>query len=140
MSERITERALPRLAVAVLVVLACTTSGAEQLLVDPTRPAGWNPGQAVEEPGMEGDSATMVLQAIFSSGGGRSAVINGTRVRVGDHLAGGEVIEIGHNHVSVRNDAAVVELRVGIAPVKTPTGPDAAVASSLVERAGGPMR
>ena len=96
------------------------TADTADVLVDPTRPRGWQaPVASPEGPG-ESSPTTLKLQGTFSTAGRRSAVINGRRVAVGDRVSGAEVVEIGKDRVVVEVDGETVELAREIPAIKSP--------------------
>lgn len=74
-----------------LMLLAIAVNAEE--LVDPTRPLM---AQTVFEDVAEvpEQNVDLVIQAVFSSAKGRSAMINGLRYRPGDQLAGSTILDI----------------------------------------------
>jgi hypothetical protein len=106
-----------------LLVVLCATGkvwadgGAE--LRDPTRPSGWQVPQAGGN--ADGDGAqALKLQGTFNVGGLRSALVNGQRVRVGDLVAGAEVVDIRADKVVLDLNGERRELMAGVFPVKHP--------------------
>jgi hypothetical protein len=97
--------------------LVCAEDAAA--LRDPTRPSGWQiqpPGEGADGDGVQ----ELKLQATFNVGGSRSALVNGQRVRVGDVVAGAEVIAIRADKVVLDMNGERRELLAGVLPVKQP--------------------
>lgn len=83
---------------------------AEEALSDPTRP----PAAALVSPAAPDttapERADMTLQAIVEAAGRRVAVVNGTRVEVGERVAGARILAIGSNHVRLQRADETIDL------------------------------
>lgn len=96
------------------------TAEAADVLVDPTRPRGWQAPAARPEGQGESAAVPLKLQGTFRAAGRRSAVINGQRVAVGDRVSGAEVVEIGKDRVVLEVDGDTVELARKVPAIKVP--------------------
>lgn len=92
------------------VAFAPVPARAEEALSDPTRP----PAAALVPPAVADASgperADITLQAIVQAAGRRVAVVNGTRVEVGERVAGARVLAIGSNHVRLQRADETIDL------------------------------
>lgn len=86
-------------------------------LVDPTRP----PWAIDATPTLAKDS--LVLSAIFITPKQRLAVVNDQFLKIGDHYAGFEVINIEINKVQLKGPSGILELRLITQPVKQQSMP-----------------
>jgi hypothetical protein len=112
--------------------LLATTANAENQLVDPTRPFGWNTATAQADTGAnDAPASKLVLQGIFSTAGARSAMINGRRVQAGDRVEDFQVVAIDRDRVSLVVNGETIQLQTGVAPIKHRVMPDREVAASL---------
>jgi len=108
-------------ALLLFVVSAFSAWADDSALRDPTRPSGWQLPQHGES--ADGDSTQdLKLQGTFNVGGTRSALVNGQRVRVGDLVAGAEVVDIHADKVVLDVDGERRELLAGVLSVKHPAG------------------
>ena len=107
-----------------LGLLLCAVAGGsvaagDEQLRDPTRPSGWR-----TLPQQEAADATnaqvLKLKGTFNVGGSRSALVNGQRVRVGDLVAGAEVVDIRADKVVLDMNGERRELMAGVLSVKSP--------------------
>jgi MSHA biogenesis protein MshK len=99
------------------------SSGLAAELVDPTRPPQVREGDVELTP--EGVfQPTYVLSSILISQERRIAIVNGVRVKPGDAIGNGRVLEISPRGVRIDSDGEVLELKLRI-PVKiASTGQD----------------
>ncbi len=87
-----------------------------------TQPCGMHT-PAIQRGGAEEPApVALKLQGTFSIAGRRRAVINSRRVDIGDHVSGGEVIEIKKHHVLLDVDGESVELVASAPRVMAPLG------------------
>lgn len=94
---------------ALLMALWSGLSGDLYALNDPTRPtdpaAYFGTGQPFSDNGWS-------LQSILSSPQRRIAIINGSRVREGDHIGSARVVRIGDSHVLLNSGGRTLTLRL----------------------------
>jgi Tfp pilus assembly protein PilP len=104
------------------ILLHSTALRADPLdgMSDPTRPKGWRAPVHASAGQQVRPADELRLQGIFSVGGRRSAMLSGQRVRVGDRVAGAQVIGIDKNKVILRVDGETVELASVLPEVKSP--------------------
>lgn len=99
------------MALAMLVGAAGVTAAE---LSDPTRPPGRTASASVRSPL---DRADWRLTVVRIAPGNRSAVVNGEVVRVGDSVAGAQVVDIQPGRVVIDRDGARLTLVPGGADV-----------------------
>jgi hypothetical protein len=120
-----------RLLIAVhLPLCAVTVTAAE--LADPTMPQGWQPASAALDGSLDQQRQAFVLQGVYAMAGQRSAVINGLRVRVGEHIRHAQVVEIGPRHVTLSVAGKIERLDAVAVTVKTPAGDGAGLAANTL--------
>lgn len=92
-----------RVFIAVFVVTAIAASAVTvgQTLRDPMQPP--TPGP-VETGGVQAPVASSGLQIVRSSGGKRTAFIDGTEVRVGTKIAGSTVVALSESAATLRDE------------------------------------
>lgn len=92
------------LAVAALVA---ATAGAQQIMIDPTRP----PTGVLNGEGVANYGGPM-LQSVIVTPAGRVAIISGERVKQGDTYGGARVVSITETEVVLRSDSGTETLRL----------------------------
>lgn len=102
--------------IAFLGVLG-TTGMVRAELGDPTRPP--NMGEiAITDVGVDSSSPGFELTSILVSPGRQVAIVNGSRVEVGDDVSGASIIEILPHAVRLESGEEEIELRILGKPVK----------------------
>ena len=107
--------------IAVLLTIFCMQSYAE--LRDPTRPTALHPEMMGTDDVNVNQEGALNLQAIFYSPTQSSALINGQRFIVGDHVADAEIKEIFSDRVVLFSTEGVKELQLLIPSVKSRVKP-----------------
>ncbi len=88
-------------------------------LRDPTMPPNYTSATAVTQ---QVASAGYKLSAIFSGPAGRSAVINGQLVRMGEDVSGGTLLHIDSGHVEIQRGGEKQIIQLISVRVKEPSG------------------
>jgi MSHA biogenesis protein MshK len=103
-------RGMPILMLATVIILAAEHGSA---LPDPTRPADYFTSTVTrDEQPMVQESINWNLTAIRTSPQGRSAIVNGKLVKVGDEIDSGKVLEITSTSVVLEYSRKQLEINL----------------------------
>ncbi len=106
-----------------LSLLLLVLMPAQGELRDPTEPHGFRqaqPGGSVTAATPIFDANSLRLSGIFIGPDGNSAVINGHRLRVGDRIAGAQLVNIEPHRIEVDLEGDRIKIELLPISVKTP--------------------